>query len=199
MFTGIVTEVGVISEARKQGGGFGIRIEAPRTARGLPRGGSVAVDGVCLTAVSVWRTGFALQVVPETVRRSTLKAPRKGQRVNLERPVRASDEIGGHFVQGHVDAEARVARLRRLGKDVVLTLKLPDSLRLLAVEKGSIAINGVSLTVASVKGTLVSVALIPHTLAETNLGDLGPGDTVNVETDILGKYVMRILESRKAR
>ena len=199
MFTGIVTEVGVISEARKEGSGFRLRIEAPRTARGLSRGGSVAVDGVCLTAVSVGRTGFSLQVVPETVRRSILKAPRKGQRVNLERPVKASDELGGHFVQGHVDAAARVERLRRLGKDVVLTVKLPDSLSLLVVEKGSIAINGVSLTLASVKGSRVSVALIPHTLEETNLGDLGPGDTVNVEADILGKYVMRILGSRKAR
>lgn len=199
MFTGIVTETGVIREARREGGGFRIRIEAPRTARGLPRGGSVAVDGVCLTAVSVGRTGFSLQVIPETVRRSTLKAPRKGQRVNLERPLRASDEMGGHFVQGHVDASARVERLRRVGKDVVLTLKLPVGLKPLVVEKGSIAINGVSLTVASVRGAQASVALIPHTLEETNLGDLGPGDTVNVEVDILGKYVMRILGSRKTR
>ncbi len=193
MFTGIITEIGTIASVRREGGGFRMSIQAPGTARGLSRGGSVAVDGICLTAVDVERSGFSVEVVPETSRRTRLGTPRKGLKVNLERPLKADGELSGHFVQGHVDAAAEVLGISRLGKDVVLAVKLPGTLRGLIVEKGSIALNGVSLTVASVRPDRFTVALIPFTLKETNLGDLKKGDEVNLEADLLGKYVRALL------
>jgi riboflavin synthase len=205
MFTGIISEMGTVVSCRKERDGLRMRIEAPATARGLAIGGSVAVDGVCLTAVQIDRKGFTVQVIPETTRRSTMSQQRFAggtTRVNLERPLVAGGEIGGHFVQGHVDARARVAGLRKVSKGVVLALELPGIMDGLVVEKGSIAINGVSLTVASVGGggrkaaRHFNVALIPHTLQRTNLGDLESGQFVNLEADILGKYV-RTLAGKK--
>ena len=200
MFTGIITELGTILEPPvKEKGGWRVRIDAPLTARGLAIGGSVAVDGVCLTAVAVRRKGFTVQVVAETARRSTFGTPRfarGGVRVNLERPLRASAELGGHFVQGHVDAMARVSSLKRADQEVALSLETPRIIAGLIVEKGSIAINGVSLTVASLSGGRkphFTVALIPHTMELTNLGCLDKGDHVNLEADILGKYIQALL------
>ena len=199
MFTGIVTEVGRIAAVARQTEGTRLDIEAPRTARGLSRGGSVAVDGVRLTAIRIARTSFSVQVVPESLRRSTLGEAAAGRRVNLERPLRGSGELGGHFVQGHVDARARVMRLDRSGKEVILRLQLPATLKGLVVEKGSIAVDGVSLTVASVASRDFTVALIPHTLKATTLDRLGEGSFVNLEADILAKYVRSILGRAPAR
>lgn len=199
MFTGIVTEVGRIAAVARQAGGTRLDIEAPRTARGLTRGGSVAVDGVCLTAIRIARTSFSVQVVPESLRRSTLGEASAGRRVNLERPLRGSGELGGHFVQGHVDARARVMRLDRSGKEAILALQLPATLKGLVVEKGSIAVDGVSLTVASVSSRGFTVALIPHTRKATTLDRLSEGSFVNLEADILAKYVRSILDRAPAR
>ncbi|MGH9867555.1 MAG: riboflavin synthase [Candidatus Polarisedimenticolia bacterium] len=196
MFTGIVTETGVLETPVMKVGGLRLRIQAPSTSRGLPIGGSVSVDGVCLTAVDVGRRGFCVDVVPETLRRTTLGSAAAGRRVNLERPLSAAAELGGHFVQGHVDARAEVAGLRRRGGEVLLEVLIPRGMAGLIVPKGSIAINGVSLTVAAVKSGRFSVALIPHTLERTNLGDLRAGDPVNLEADILGKYVAAFLARR---
>ena len=203
MFTGIITEVGTVSSVAPGKDGLGLRLDAPSTAAGLPIGGSVAVDGVCLTATAVDRRGFSATVIPETSQRSTLN-PRwlggKGRRVNLERPLTASGELAGHIVQGHVDARARVVALKRMSKEVVLELELPEILQGLVIEKGSIAVNGVSLTVASLSkrrgrsGDRFTVALIPHTLEATNLGELEAGDPVNLEADILGKYVKALID-----
>ena len=189
MFTRIITEVGVVSLVRRGGDALSLRIHAPASARGLSIGGSVAVDGVCLTAIEIKGPAFVVEVVAETLRRTNLGGARTARRVNLERPLKASAEVGGHFVQGHVDAAAPVVGLRRLAKEVVLAVELPVSLKGLVVSKGSIAINGVSLTVASVARRALTVALIPHTLENTNLGALRAGDLVNLEADILGKYV----------
>ena len=197
MFTGIVTEVGVVARVRRGGAVLCLNIHAPKSARGLELGGSVAVDGVCLTAIEVKGQTFAVQVVAETVRRTNLGGVRASRRVNLERPLRPSAELGGHFVQGHVDAAAPVAGLNRLAKDVVLAVELPASLKGLVVTKGSIAINGVSLTVASVERRGFTVALIPHTLENTNLGGLRAGDLVNLEADILGKYVQAMISKTR--
>lgn len=196
MFTGIVTEVGRVTATASSAGVLRLTIEARASARGLALGGSVAVSGVCLTAVSVTKTGFTVQVVPETARRSTLGSARKGTRVNLERPLKASQELGGHFVQGHVDARARVEALNRVGKEVLLGVELPEDMAGLVVPKGSIAIDGVSLTVIDVspgRKRTFRVALIPHTLKETTLGGLRAGTMVNLEADILGKYVRELL------
>ena len=206
MFTGIISELGTVVSATRERGGLRVKIEAPATARGLAIGGSVAVDGVCLTAVRIDRKGFTVQVVPETMQRSTMSSDRLAggsTRVNLERPLVAGGEIGGHFVQGHVDARARVASLRKVSKGVVLALEIPGNLNGLVVEKGSNAINGVSLTVASMDGggrkgpLLFRVALIPHTLERTNLGDLESGQFVNLEADILGKYVRTLARKKR--
>jgi len=199
MFTGIITEMGTVRSVRTDRGGRRIRVEAPLTVRGRERGGSVAVDGVCLTAIAFDRKGFEAQVVPETCRRSTLGSLSRGAKVNLERPLGAGAELSGHFVQGHVDAFSRVAGVKRAGGEVLIEVQLVPELRGLVVEKGSIAINGVSLTVASVtagRRPRFAVALIPHTLACTNLGKLEAGDRVNLEADILGKYVQAFLQSR---
>ena len=204
MFTGIITELGTIAAPPvREDDGWRVRVEAPVSARGLAIGGSIAVDGVCLTAISVRTGGFTVQVVAETARRSTFGTPRfarGGVRVNLERPLRASAELGGHFVQGHVDAMTRVRGLKRSAREVLLSLELPGSLKGLVVEKGSIAINGVSLTVASLsRGPRpgFTVALIPHTMEMTNLGTLDKGDLVNLEADILGKYIQALLPGRR--
>lgn len=206
MFTGIVTEMGLVRRPPvSEKTGWRVRIEAPVTARGLPVGGSVAVDGVCLTAVEVGRGWFGVQVVPETARRSTFGTAsfaRGGRPVNLERPLKAGSELGGHFVQGHVDACVPSIDLVRRDKEAILAVQLPVDLAGLVVEKGSITVNGVSLTVASVRrgrAPRFTVALIPHTLEATNLGSLEPGDPVNLEVDILGKYVQALLPGRRRR
>lgn len=196
MFTGIITEVGRVRQVSSDRAGRRLCITAPRTSRGLKRGGSIAVDGVCLTVLSVRRGQFTAQVVPETLRRSILEGIEIGARVNLERPLRPAGELSGHFVQGHVDARARVVGLRRVGKEVILKVELPSPVRGLIVEKGSVAINGVSLTVAAVAANRFEVALIPHTLAQTNLGELEPDDEVNLEVDILAKYVRSLVSIR---
>ena len=194
MFTGLITEVGTVESLVDETAGLGIRVRAPATARGLAVGGSVAVSGVCLTAVGVTKRGFSAQVIPETCRRSTLGGVRPGDRVNLERPLSASGELGGHFVQGHVDGVARIVDWKRQGKEALLAVELPGSLRGLVVEKGSIAIDGVSLTVAWVRRRRFGVALIPHTLAATTLGGLALGARVNLEADILAKYVAAMID-----
>jgi len=202
MFTGIITEIGRVVSSSRASDGVLLKISAPATAQGLAVGGSVAVDGVCLTAIEVSRRGFSAQVVPETIARSTLTPLLlgvKGRKLNLERPLAASGELSGHFVQGHVDATARVVSLREVSGGVRLAVELPARMRGLVVEKGSIAVNGVSLTVASTvrsPGTF-SVALVPHTLARTNLGVLRKGDLVNLEADILGKYVRELTRRRR--
>jgi riboflavin synthase len=194
MFTGIISEMGTITRATRRGREWDVRVKAPRASRGLKVGGSVAVDGVCLTATRVGRSSFDTHVVAETARRSTLGRPVTGQRVNLERPLTPRCELGGHFVQGHVDASARVAGLQGLPGEALLVVELPHTLRHLVVEKGSIAINGVSLTVAEVTPRRFAVALIPHTLRMTNLGALRAGSRVNLEADILGKYAAALLK-----
>lgn len=193
MFTGIITEMGTLVSVSRDRAGWKLRVRGPATARGLRKGGSVALDGVCLTAIDIDKEGFWVQVVPETARRSNFDRSKPGRKLNLERPLRATDEVGGHFVQGHVDARSTVSAWKELPNEAVLVVRLPGSLKGLVVEKGSIAINGVSLTVASVGRGVFSVALIPHTLTSTNLASLKPGDTVNLEADILGKYVRAML------
>jgi riboflavin synthase len=156
-------------------------------------GDSVAVDGCCLSVVGASGARLAFDAIPETLRRTTLGRRAAGDSVNLELPLRPADRLGGHFVQGHVDAVAEVLERREAGADVTLTFRVPAALDGQVVEKGSVAIDGVSLTVAGVgKGTF-SVALIPHTLAVTTLGRRGKGDHVNIEGDILAKYVAALV------
>jgi riboflavin synthase len=192
MFTGIVIEQGRVAKAKHSRGLLEIEVEAPQVARGLKRGDSVALNGVCLTATSIGRRRFGAQAMAETLERSTLSSLRKGATVNLELAARLHDRLGGHLVQGHVDAVARVARIE--DKDGARRIWLTageDVLRYL-VEKGSVALDGVSLTIVDVGRTAFEVALIPHTLDATTLGGLKVGAEVNVEVDVIAKYVERL-------
>jgi riboflavin synthase alpha subunit len=196
VFTGIVREVGRIESA--EGGGDGIRlvVTAPETASRTAVGDSVSVNGVCLTAVSADDGTLAFDAVPETLRRSSLGTLAAGAAVNLEPAIRAGEPMGGHNVQGHVDGTGSVRALVPEGGGARLELDVPSDLARYLVEKGSVAVEGVSLTVAAVDGSSVAIALVPHTLAATTLGSLSPGDEVNLEVDVLAKYIERLLEAR---
>jgi riboflavin synthase len=190
VFTGIVREVGKVEGVEPSGGGARVRIRAPETAARASVGDSISVSGVCLTAVETADGLLAFDAVPETLRRSSLGRLARGATVNLEPSLRAGDALGGHFVQGHVDGVGRVRASDAEG----LEIEAPPAVLRYCVEKGSIAVEGVSLTIAGVTEESFSVALIPHTRAATTLGALGPGDVVNLETDVIARHVERLLQ-----
>ncbi len=187
MFTGIISGVGMVALAEPNRLG----IEHAPTTRHLALGSSVAVNGCCLTVVKKSKGTFFADVVPETLRRTNLGALKPGSKVNLELPLVANGRLDGHFVQGHVDAKAEVQQINRvrLGREV--KIELPSTIRRFVVEKGSIAVDGTSLTVADMGRGTFTVALIPHTLAVTIGGDYKPGSVVNLEADVLARYVAR--------
>ncbi|HVH01078.1 MAG TPA: riboflavin synthase [Miltoncostaeaceae bacterium] len=189
MFTGLVEEGGRVAEVRPAGGGARLAIAASAVLEGLRVGDSVAVNGACLTAVEVSGDGFAVDCVAETLRRTALGALGPGDRVNLERPMRLGDRLDGHLVQGHVDGVGTVRAARPEGESAVLEIAPPASLMRYVVEKGSIAVDGVSLTVAERLADAFTVALIPHTMAVTTLGPGAVGRAVNLEVDVVAKYV----------
>ena len=193
MFTGIVEELGTIRSIRRGAASAVLSIGAEAVLSDLRIGDSVAVNGVCLTATAVDGTGFTADVMHETLRRSSLGALAPGSRVNLERAMAADGRFGGHIVSGHIDGTGTIAERRRDDNAVWYTVSAPPALLRYIVEKGSVAIDGISLTVASVEADRFSVSVIPHTAAVTLLGAKGPGDVVNLETDIIGKYVERLL------
>ena len=193
MFTGIVEELGTIRSIRRGAASAVLSIGAEAVLSDLRIGNSVAVNGVCLTATGVDGSGFTADVMHETLQRSSLGALGPGSRVNLERAMAADGRFGGHIVSGHIDGTGTIAERRRDDNAVWYTVSAPPALLRYIVEKGSIAIDGISLTVASVEADRFSVSVIPHTAAMTLLGAKGPGDVVNLETDIIGKYVERLL------
>lgn len=194
MFTGIVEEVGTVMEVAHDADVVVVSIEGGALARGLAPGGSVAVNGCCLTAVEVKRSAFTCHLTPETLSRTSFGAAlHPGARVNLERPMPADGRFDGHLVQGHVDGVGRVVRLDRGARAAELVVAAPARIARYLVEKGSVAVDGVSLTVASVRGTAFTVALIPYTLERTNLHAARPGARVNLEVDVVAKYVERLL------
>lgn len=195
MFTGLVSELGVISSFERDGQGAQLEV-ATALAGELGEGDSVAVNGVCLTATVVGPGVFRAQAMRETLQRSALDALQVGSRVNLELPLRAEDRLGGHVVQGHVDGTASVRAVRGEGFSRVLELECEQRLLRYLVEKGSVALDGVSLTVSALHDDGFSVSLIPETLERTTLGSLRPGAAVNVEVDILAKHVERLLAAR---
>ena len=193
MFTGIIEELGTIRSIRRGAASAVLSIGAEAVLSDLRIGDSVAVNGVCLTATGVDGSGFTADVMHETLRRSSLGALGPGSRVNLERAIAADGRFGGHIVSGHIDGTGTIAERRRDDNAVWYTVSAPPALLRYIVEKGSVAIDGISLTVASVEADRFSVSVIPHTAAVTLLGAKGPGDVVNLETDIIGKYVERLL------
>jgi riboflavin synthase len=193
MFTGLIRELGTV--VSRDGDEAGVRIElaAPETARAAAIGDSVAIDGVCLTVVARTEKTLAFEAVPETLDRTALATLEPGSRVNLEPAIRAGEPLGGHYVQGHVDGVASVRSVQPEGEGKRLWFDLAPELLRYIVEKGSVAVQGVSLTVAAADEVGFAVALIPHTLAATNLDGLNGGSRVNVEVDILAKYVEKLL------
>jgi riboflavin synthase len=194
MFTGIVAHKGSVVDAVDEAGVRRLTFEAGALAE-LEVGDSIAVNGVCLTAVAVEGATIAVEIVPETVSRSSLGLIRPGEAVNLERPMSAQGRFDGHIVQGHVDGVGVVSKVAADGDDRRLTIDVPPGLARYIVEKGSIAVDGVSLTVSGVGPDCFEVALIPHTLEVTTLGLRGEGDQVNLEVDIIAKYVERLLKA----
>ncbi len=193
MFTGIVRERGRVDAIEGGADSVRLRIEAPETASQTSVGDSISINGVCLTATSVEDGVVAFDAVAETLRRTSLGRLEAGSEVNLEPALRAGEPLGGHIVQGHVDGVGRVRSLEPVGDGAALTVTAPPELLRYCVEKGSITVDGVSLTIASLAEDAFSVALIPHTLAETTLSRLGPDDEVNLEVDVLAKYVERLV------
>jgi riboflavin synthase len=195
VFTGLIADRGNVSELQLDEAGARVRIST-RLAAELGEGDSIAVNGVCLTATDVRDDAFTADVIAETLRRSSLGALRAGAPVNLELPLRASDRLGGHVVQGHVDGTGTVARLRADGVSRVLEIDVEPALRRYLVEKGSVALDGVSLTVSALTDDGFAVSLIPETLQRTGLGEAEVGAELNVEVDVLAKHVERLLGSQ---
>ena len=198
MFTGIVEEVGRVQAIRREPANAVLTIAASKVLEDVHLGDSIAVCGVCLTVTSFTSSAFTADVMHETLNRSSLGALKPGSPVNLERAMPANGRFGGHIVSGHIDGTGRITRIRPDGNAVWYTISATPSLLRYIVEKGSIAIDGISLTVAQVTGRDFSVSIIPHTQGQTTLSTRRVGDTVNLETDCIGKYVEKLLGSPDA-
>jgi riboflavin synthase len=192
MFTGIVEGIGMVTSVLKSKSGAEtiMRIRLGKFGRGLKRGDSVCINGACLTATKLSKGEAEFEMVAETIRRTNLGHLKPGEMVNIERSLRVGDRLEGHFVLGHVDGTGMIEDIQKMSSETIIWIKLVKSLAKLLVPKGSIAVDGVSLTLVGVEGGLVSVSLIPHTLKVTTLGVKRRGDHVNIEADILAKYVM---------
>lgn len=196
MFTGIVRSMGRVGRLTRRGGGSSLEVEAPGFAERMTVGDSIAVNGACVTVTGLLGATFACDLVPETLARTNLGTLQPGDEVNLELPLRAGDRLDGHLVQGHVDTVGTVRSRRKVGAQEVLEVNVPFELTRYIASKGSVSVDGVSLTVVDVNRDRFRVALIPHTIAVTTLGRKAQGQTVNVEVDVLSKYVERHLAAR---
>ena len=200
VFTGIIEHIGTIESLSLKGDGGRVTIHAPSLASKLAVSNSIAVNGCCLTIVSVDKDSFSADLSGETIQKTSFGVgsgvPKKGTRVNLEQPLTAGKEFGGHFVLGHVDGTGRVAHLRPEGENWWYGVEVPEEFARYIVSKGSITIDGISLTVANWRDGIAEVAVVPYTYEHTNIRDRKPGDAANLEGDILGKYVERYLEAR---
>jgi|ERR1035437_341794 riboflavin synthase len=195
MFTGLISDLGSVSALERDGEGATLTIASSLAAQ-LDEGDSVAVNGVCLTATGIAPGSFRAQAMPETLQRSSLGALAPGARVNLELPLRPADRLGGHLVQGHVDGTGTVRAIREEGFARVLEVEPGPGLARYLVEKGSVALDGVSLTVSALADGRFAVSLIPETLQRTTLGAIREGSVVNIEVDVLAKHIERLLEAR---
>ena len=189
MFTGIIEELGTVGQLDRRPDSIKLTILARKVLEGTQLGDSIAVNGVCLTVTSMTDSSFTADVMHETMRRSSLSDIKSGSKVNLERAMQVGGRLGGHIVSGHIDGVGHIARIAAAGIARVITISIPKDMEPFIVEKGSIAIDGISLTVVSVGNSQFSVSIIPHTMANTTLIDKHPGAVVNLETDVIGKYV----------
>lgn len=199
MFTGIIQGKGTLITTRPSGGGLAFDLEAGFDIVDPEEGESIAINGVCLTAYAIKARRFTVDVSPESLSRTTLADLRAGDKVNMERALRLSDRLGGHIVSGHVDCVGRVVSIRKEGNFTILSFSVPEEQDRYIIEKGSITINGISLTVNDCERGLFSVSIIPHTLQVTTLGLLKNGGEVNIEVDIIGKYVEKLLSPKNSK
>lgn len=197
MFTGIIEEKGIVKSIDNVPGKFRLNIQAQYILNETKIGDSIAVNGVCLTVTDMTSSGFSADVMPETLRRSSLGSLKCGSCVNLERAMAANGRFGGHIVTGHIDGTGKISSVKKEGNAVIVNISAPNNILRLIVEKGSVAIDGISLTVTGVTKTDFSVSLIPHTAKETTLLSKRAGDMVNLENDIIGKYTERLLSAPK--
>jgi riboflavin synthase len=200
MFTGIIEEVGSVTDIAQKNGNRRLSVAAARLNHELKQGDSIAVSGVCLTAVEITPASFAADLASETWKRTSFSRIKKGALVNLELPMRADGRFGGHIVQGHVDGTGKFLALDRVrgADDYWLRIEIPPDLARYVIFKGSLCIEGISLTVAKIEGTKVTAAIIPHTVKMTNLKSLRPGDPVNLEVDLVAKYVEKMIKGESA-
>jgi riboflavin synthase len=200
MFTGIIEEVGKVVKIEQRGENRRITIDAASVSGELKTGDSVAVSGVCLTALSINPKSFSADLAPETWARTSFSRMHEGALVNLELPMQANGRFGGHIVQGHVDGVGKLIELERIAdsENWWLHIQMPPEIEKYTVFKGSISIEGISLTVAKLEQNICTVAIIPHTVERTNLGSLNPGDPVNLEADLVAKYVEKMTNGRSA-
>lgn len=198
MFTGLITEIGQVGRSANRGEGLRLAVYAPSTADSARVGDSIAVNGVCLSVVAKAGKVFEADVMSETIAKTNLRLLGPGSRVNLERALRADQHLEGHLVQGHIDGVGRVIRVNRRENSMVIWIKAPAAVRTYLARKGSIAVDGVSLTIADIEQGTFSISLIPHTRQVTNLGDRRAGDLVNLEADVIAKYLSTFVETDRS-
>jgi len=198
MFTGLIEEVGTLQRSKANADGREFQIAADKVLQNVQLGDSIAVDGVCLSVTAFSKSGFSVQAVHETVKKTTLKTLSAGSKINLERAMPAKGRFGGHIVQGHVDGTGTISAIDHYQQSAEIKITLPENLLRYIVPKGSVAINGISLTVAEKYPDSILIAVIPITLQDTNLGTKKVGDTVNIETDIFAKYIENFIENNHA-
>ena len=197
MFTGIIEEVGTVIQIEQRGENRRVTVKAERSPRELKTGDSIAVSGVCLTSLAIKPRTFCADLAPETWARTSFSRIHEGASMNLELPMKADGRFGGHIVQGHVDGVGRLINLERIAdsENFWLHIELPSELEKYTVFKGSISIEGISLTIAKLEGNVCTIAIIPHTVEQTNLSSLKPGDPVNLEADLIAKYVEKMMKT----
>ncbi len=198
MFTGIVEEIGVIQEIQNSSNAFILKIKASKVLTDVSLGDSISVNGICLTVTSFTNEHFTVDVMPETLKSTSLHHVQVGSSINLERAMAANGRFGGHFMTGHIDGTGVIQTKRPVANAVYYEISVPDELMKYIILKGSIAVDGTSLTVFNIENQRFTISLIPHTLSETILGDKDVGDIVNIECDMLGKYVEQFLVNQKA-
>jgi riboflavin synthase len=199
MFTGIIEGLGAVSAIRPGGQGKRLAVEADFDLNQTKIGDSICVSGACLTAVKIDGRHFEVDISPETLQMTTFSQAKVGQRVNIERALRLSDRIDGHLVSGHIDGVGKIRQRETLGNAIIVTIEIPESLARYMISKGSVAVDGISLTVNTCDAGSFSVSIIPHTAKLTTIGYKNKGDSVNIETDMLGKYVERFMSARPDR
>jgi riboflavin synthase len=197
MFTGIIEEIGKIEEISKHGHNLKLRVKAPKILTDLKVGDSININGACQTVIATNGDSFTVEAVEETLQKTNLGELKRNDEVNLERALRLSDKLGGHLVTGHIDCAGKIKSITKREGSFLYEFQLPEKFLIYLVEKGSVAVDGISLTVVEVKEYSFTVAIIPFTLENTTLGTKTVGDLVNIETDLIGKYVERMSTSKK--